>query len=98
GLVESAKFRKLVGAPLYKRHLQASGSAQEGAKKERDFPITVREDDTAVVSVIVPAFNVEEYLESSVGTILSQTYTNLEVIIVNDGSSDATAALADDIA
>ncbi|MCI8810792.1 MAG: glycosyltransferase family 2 protein [Oscillibacter sp.] len=44
-----------------------------------------------LISVIVPVYNAELYLEKSVGSILAQTYQNLEVILVNDGSSDASA-------
>lgn len=42
----------------------------------------------AIISVIVPVYNVEEYLERCVDSILRQTYTNLEVILVDDGSTD----------
>ncbi len=41
-----------------------------------------------LISIIVPIYNVEEYLEKCVDSILNQTYKNLEIILVNDGSSD----------
>lgn len=41
-----------------------------------------------LISVIVPIFNVEEYLEQCVESIINQTYKNLEIILVNDGSTD----------
>lgn len=41
-----------------------------------------------LISVIVPVFNVEEYLEECLDSIQCQTYKNLEVILVNDGSTD----------
>lgn len=41
-----------------------------------------------LVSVIIPVYNVEEYIERSITCILSQTYGNVELILVNDGSSD----------
>lgn len=47
------------------------------------------------VSVIIPAYNAELYLEQCVNSILNQTYSNIEVIIINDGSSDATGEVAD---
>ena len=48
-----------------------------------------------LVSVIIPAHNVEKYIARSVSSLLSQTYTNIEVIVVDDGSSDSTGHTAD---
>jgi teichuronic acid biosynthesis glycosyltransferase TuaG len=44
--------------------------------------------------VIVPAYNAEEFLTATVSSALAQTYPPLEVIVVNDGSTDGTAAVA----
>ena len=41
-----------------------------------------------MISVIVPVYNVEEYLEECLNSIQHQTYSNIEVILVNDGSTD----------
>lgn len=46
--------------------------------------------DYSVISIIVPVYNVEEYLEECLESIYHQTYTNIEVILVNDGSTDAS--------
>ena len=43
-----------------------------------------------LVSVLIPCYNVEKYVEESVNSILNQTYTNLEVITINDCSKDST--------
>ena len=50
------------------------------------------------ISVIVPAFNIEAYLPRCLDGILSQTYENLEIIVVNDGSRDNTAGVIDSYA
>lgn len=50
------------------------------------------------ISVIVPCYNVEAYLKRCVDSIIDQTYQNLDVILVDDGSTDGTGKLCDDIA
>lgn len=49
----------------------------------------------ALISVIVPVYNVEEYLDRCVKSIVTQTYSNLEIILVDDGSSDNCPAMCD---
>lgn len=46
------------------------------------------------ISVIVPVFNGARYLTDAIDSILAQTYTDLEVLIVDDGSTDETSAVA----
>ena len=45
---------------------------------------------TPLVSVIIPVFNVEEYLEECINSILRQTLTDIEIICINDGSTDSS--------
>lgn len=49
----------------------------------------------ARISVIVPVYNVEDYLARCVDSILAQTYSNLEVILVDDGAKDSSGAICD---
>lgn len=50
------------------------------------------------ISVVVPAYNVEKYIEECITSICKQTYTNLEIIIVDDGSKDGTGKICDELA
>ncbi|SEP67450.1 Glycosyl transferase family 2 [Virgibacillus subterraneus] len=47
------------------------------------------------ISIIVPIYNVEQYLHKCMGSILAQTFKNIEVILVNDGSTDKSSAICD---
>ena len=50
---------------------------------------------TPLISVIVPVYNVEEYLDRCVESIVNQTYQNLEIILVDDGSTDSSGKKCD---
>ena len=49
-----------------------------------------------LISVIVPVYNVEKYLYRCVDSIINQTYENLEIILVNDGSKDSSGKICDE--
>ena len=49
----------------------------------------------ALVSIIIPIYNVEKYLEKCIKSIINQTYRNLEIILINDGSTDESANICE---
>ena len=51
-------------------------------------------ESTSLISVIVPSYNAESFLDETLESVLSQTYENWECIIVNDGSTDNTEEIA----
>ena len=51
-----------------------------------------------LISVIVPVYNVEKYLPQCLDSIKNQTYTNLEIILVDDGSTDSSESICEDYA
>lgn len=51
-----------------------------------------------LISVIVPVYNVEQYLEKCVNSIINQTYKNLEIILVDDGATDSSGNMCDELA
>ena len=54
--------------------------------------------ETALISVIVPVYNVAQYLKKSIASIQQQTYQNLEIILIDDGATDESGRLCEQIA
>lgn len=48
-----------------------------------------------MISVIVPVYNVEKYLKKCIDSLINQTYSNLEIILINDGSTDNSGIICD---
>lgn len=49
-----------------------------------------------LISIVVPVYNVEKYLNQCVSSIINQTYNNIEIILVDDGSTDNSGAICDE--
>ena len=54
--------------------------------------------NTELISIVVPVYNVEKYISRCIESIIKQTYTNIEIIIIDDGSPDNSGVICDDFA
>ncbi len=54
--------------------------------------------ETPLISIIVPVYQVKEYVGECIESLLTQTYTNLEILLVDDGSTDGSGAICDQYA
>ena len=50
-----------------------------------------------LVSIVIPLFNVEQYIKKAIESVINQSYDNIEVIVVNDGSKDNSVLLAESL-
>ena len=55
----------------------------------------IKLQEVPLVSVVMPAYNAEEYIQESIQSVLTQTYRNFELIIINDASNDSTKQIID---
>ncbi len=55
-------------------------------------------DESELISIIVPIYNIERYLPKCLDTISRQTYQNLEIILIDDGSTDNSGSICDEFA
>src|SRR5262245_54314926 len=72
-----------------------SAYATASLNNEQAYLVSPRLFDTGLVSTIIPVFNRARMLKEAVSSVLEQTYRPIEIIIVNDGSIDETAKVAD---
>ena len=54
-----------------------------------------RKDTDPLLSVVIPVYNVQDYLDRCMESVTQQTYRNLEIILVDDGSTDRSGLLCD---
>lgn len=54
--------------------------------------------ETKLISIIIPVYNTEKYIKRCLESVIAQTYSNLEIIVVDDGSKDRSSIIIDDYA
>lgn len=54
--------------------------------------------DSGLISIIIPVFNVRPYLEKALESVIRQTYSHLEIIVIDDGSTDGSGVICDEFA
>ena len=50
------------------------------------------------ISIIVPVYNVENYIRRCIDSILAQTFTDIEILLIDDGSKDCSGSICDEYA
>ncbi len=58
----------------------------------------MKSESKVLISIVIPVYNVEEFIHQSVSSVLEQTYTDIEVILVDDGSNDKSGEICDEYA
>jgi PST family polysaccharide transporter len=58
------------------------------------FPLRALAQELPLVSVLIPAYNAEKWIDATIRSVLSQTWPNKEIIVVDDGSNDRTLEIA----
>ncbi len=72
---------------------KAAGFDESFIQKRDGFIAAGKEPDLPLISVIIPVYNVAPYLDRCLDSVQGQTYSNLEIILVDDGSTDASGEI-----
>ena len=62
------------------------------------MPLTSKGMSVPEITVVVPVYNVQAYLPKCIDSLLAQTFGEIEIILVDDGSTDASGAVCDSYA
>jgi len=88
---KNVKLQTVAAKRLLQYQKQISGIKHEVLEKQTE----ILNKKSNLVSIIIPCYNHANYLQESVESAISQTYDNIEIIIVNDGSGDNTQEVAE---
>jgi O-antigen biosynthesis protein len=79
------------------RKLEASRGRRETARRTAPPQASKKEQEAPLVSVVIPCYNQAQYLPDAIASVLAQTVTDWELIVVNDGSPDNTSDIVREI-